>query len=618
MHKQRRIKTKLILLMISCFLFLGNLQIASAETKANTLNDSHLLIFSSLAYVHFNSTDIGKSIQDLKQLKEVHDGVLSDLASVKATSLIDELKNWKLVKTFDDPDQSGIGFSIFRNESTNELVIAYRGTALKEVGDIMADINILLEPGNLDSQQEKMGALNIAAVIAAYPTSKIYITGHSLGGYLAQVMTVLIKERKLESDLVLPKIKEGENVEGINELQQKVLELKDALVKIPYDSNIVRTVTFNAPGSSQSSLRPNYGYKTYGSLVTNHVILSDQIGNLFTHLGSVVYHLPMLKEVVPFKAHSLTRFYKNGRIITSKTSDTLSTEGTFAPASSEVEYKDQIFFIKDVTKEAIYSRPINSANAKKLDTVSSPRFSVYEDWLYYEKNHSLWKMKTDGSKKQMILTPNKKNNYLWPLSYTVGDGQIFINGLPGCKGTDGCGGISKLYQMDTSGTHLKQIGNDSPDSSMYMKDGKLFYLTTQTNTKTYPETVKTYDYKSKKPAIKTLFTLDYLRGFHILDDSIIYKKDETIYKRDLNGKNEQTLFKVGSVSESILEVYKDRIITFDHFYSDRVHVYSLNGKELKSVLLFNFSFMALNTADKIIYTRLKYDGYFEADISITK
>ncbi|MCK5889401.1 MAG: DUF2974 domain-containing protein [Methylococcales bacterium] len=102
--------------------------------------------------------------------------------------------DWQLIESKDR--NSGMQSGVYQHNQTNELVIAFRGTqsckkfsfscSLKESYlDLAADA--LITVGKADEQFEH--AFNYAnEVITRYPDRKITMTGHSLGGSLAQAI----------------------------------------------------------------------------------------------------------------------------------------------------------------------------------------------------------------------------------------------------------------------------------------------------------------------------------------------------------------------------------------------------------------------------------------------
>ena len=137
---------------------------------------------------------------------------------------------------------SGVQAALYRNRLTNEMVIAYRGTDQTE--DLLVDLQIAL--GNI-SQEQLLDAENFYnAVITQYGDSNITITGHSLGGALAQLVGA---------------------------------------------ETGVETVTFNAPGMKNQISGGSYNN------ITNYVNLNDWIGCYGQHAGTTCFYLPLKLSV---------------------------------------------------------------------------------------------------------------------------------------------------------------------------------------------------------------------------------------------------------------------------------------------------------------------------------
>jgi hypothetical protein len=83
---------------------------------------------------------------------------------------------------FHDP-ASGFDAALYRAPD-GTLVLAYRGTEPKELNDWTTDLK---QAAGLQSDQYDEAAYLAHRVQASYPDEKIEITGHSLGGGLAQV-----------------------------------------------------------------------------------------------------------------------------------------------------------------------------------------------------------------------------------------------------------------------------------------------------------------------------------------------------------------------------------------------------------------------------------------------
>ena len=80
--------------------------------------------------------------------------------------------------------ESGLEAMAFLNHKTNELVVAFRGTELSSMEDILADVQIVMQ---LNVNQKKDADIFIKDIKKRYDKKySIIITGHSLGGFHAQ------------------------------------------------------------------------------------------------------------------------------------------------------------------------------------------------------------------------------------------------------------------------------------------------------------------------------------------------------------------------------------------------------------------------------------------------
>ena len=104
-----------------------------------------------------------------------------------------ELQNWEIIKikgqhprsisNTDKIDKSSNGFAavVWKNKSTNEIIIAFRGT--DRLSDLTDDKRIMHyeEPDQVSEARTLYDN-----VLKENSNSKIFLTGHSLGGALAQ------------------------------------------------------------------------------------------------------------------------------------------------------------------------------------------------------------------------------------------------------------------------------------------------------------------------------------------------------------------------------------------------------------------------------------------------
>ncbi len=146
-------------------------------------------------------------------------------------------------------DKTGFGASAYLCKSTNEIIIAYRGTKPNSIGDLQNDLNLATSFTPSQYEFAKTYLKGIQNQLSS-EEHKIFITGHSLGGGLAQLI--------------------------------------GAYAHLP-------TVTFNGVGMDQllnnANLMgevippPNGIFKN----ITNYVIATDVVGNAYEHLGLTIY-----------------------------------------------------------------------------------------------------------------------------------------------------------------------------------------------------------------------------------------------------------------------------------------------------------------------------------------
>ncbi len=121
----------------------------------------------------------------------------SGLANIESANQ-NFLKNWDAVEFFESPTQNPgndygkISAVTFKNDLSRDIVIAYRGTDLGDLMDWVAiDGSYGLKNNTKQDEFAKQYALRIGKAYneGLDPSEQynIYITGHSLGGYLSQI-----------------------------------------------------------------------------------------------------------------------------------------------------------------------------------------------------------------------------------------------------------------------------------------------------------------------------------------------------------------------------------------------------------------------------------------------
>lgn len=141
---------------------------------------------------------------------------------------------------------SGFHATAFRNQATGEIVVSYRGT--DNISRDYEAYRAILGTGPSRQFDQALDFFN--RVKEQNPTSAISLTGHSLGGALAQFVAT-----------------------------------RDSISAAP---RISETVTFGAPGVSASTLGVDPA--TFTGLVTNYVFGNDPVGQILpnSRVGNTV------------------------------------------------------------------------------------------------------------------------------------------------------------------------------------------------------------------------------------------------------------------------------------------------------------------------------------------
>ncbi|ODP26697.1 Mannan endo-1,4-beta-mannosidase [Paenibacillus nuruki] len=156
------------------------------------ITERHNVLVSDLSYVnvqHLLGTNLGGILDD---------NILNRFKDSEAYPDI-ELDGWKIIKAKDSHWYDS-GFGAIALKRGSDIIIAFRGTeaseGIKATNDYLNDAMILLANDNRMAYQAEGF---IASIISNNPHSKIHITGHSLGGFLASVTSYELASLKLTS-----------------------------------------------------------------------------------------------------------------------------------------------------------------------------------------------------------------------------------------------------------------------------------------------------------------------------------------------------------------------------------------------------------------------------------
>ncbi len=236
------------------------------------VGDRDLAIFAALAYED-GSSIIGKMYSASQvQGSEEEKGetyYFLNYASI-AEGGIDEAisDNWVIIDYVNKLSTMDF-FSATTFKCQDNIVISYRGTS--ELGEWIDNIVCY---GLCNYHTEEIHARNYARKIAAaYPKCNIYITGHSLGGYLAQIGTAEL----LENTKITPKRCAYFNGIGINFQDHSGVThlLKNRFMEVTSDINKYFHLT---------DMKHLSEYAKSGNLIS-YEISGDVVSALGTHCG---------------------------------------------------------------------------------------------------------------------------------------------------------------------------------------------------------------------------------------------------------------------------------------------------------------------------------------------
>lgn len=213
-----QIKDIIAILLVSIILTItltGVLGTNETPDENKTVTTRNLAMFASLAYADLEKVNNGNYIRkstNVNSLKFTNTQMVTDkqLKTLTSSTILglmplsrqqedtysylfydlattEEVKDWKIINyaKMRTTLTNGSGlFTAITFQRDNDIVIAYRGTDFDDLGDWMQD----LAYGIVGFTGQETITQNYALKIAeAFPNSNIYITGHSLGGYLAQI-----------------------------------------------------------------------------------------------------------------------------------------------------------------------------------------------------------------------------------------------------------------------------------------------------------------------------------------------------------------------------------------------------------------------------------------------
>lgn len=265
-------------------------------------------MFASLAYANLEeipnyniplSTDINNltfssiDIPTDSQLEEIttnavlfqentYDYLFYGLAS---TTEVSE-KNWKIVnysKITTTFLNSSALFTAMTFQRGNDIVIAYRGTDFDDLAEWGQDIAYGLLGATFQEDATTQYALNVAK---NFPNHNIYVTGHSLGGYLAQIGGAALINNGYGSNIKEIGYFNGMGLFFFSNIENKIIKACGTRSELQDLSKLVNpNSTFYKSQITAKQVLKNW-YNNGGKLVS-YQINGDLVSSLGQHCGDI-------------------------------------------------------------------------------------------------------------------------------------------------------------------------------------------------------------------------------------------------------------------------------------------------------------------------------------------
>ncbi|RIV19182.1 DUF2974 domain-containing protein [Alicyclobacillaceae bacterium I2511] len=260
----------------------------SVSTRKTT--DLDLLFFADLAYGNWDNLT-GDTIAQLAALP-AQSNPFDNRPSLHAVVInlpspqqdLQEEGNWRVIDWQNAVTTTGFYGVAFQNVNTKEIVIAFRGSSNTQ--DYVYDLSTIALHISADGGAQLSQARELVSrVITNHPGAQVLLTGHSLGGWLAERVALDLHEHNLP-------------------------------ISVPYA--FLGAATFNAPGFQNGDYVTNQEWQNnlkglYDGLITNYAITEDVFGDWETPLGSprifMAYTGHFGSALNPLATHRVENFF---------------------------------------------------------------------------------------------------------------------------------------------------------------------------------------------------------------------------------------------------------------------------------------------------------------------
>jgi len=290
------------------------------------ISERKLLKFANLAYLdlykdHSKGSDwslrniIGEDLDAQKQLTNIMEKsqdyqlYYKDSLNQKdyVTRSFDEIMDWSLIELEADTDtSSGFDGMAFVNRDHSQIVIAYRGSETNEFINDWVSTNVGGNFLQFGSQQIIDAQAVYKDAVGQYPNAEVFITGHSLGGWLAQRIAAdaiedptVTKFSKAVTFNAPGFLKPGMVPKSINPIKN--------LYNLLYGTDTAKSYLSNVQWKNRNSA-------DYMNKIDNIYLEQDNIvgDNFQVHLGRDILFMSTTSPFNwgTFKYHAISNFYQ--------------------------------------------------------------------------------------------------------------------------------------------------------------------------------------------------------------------------------------------------------------------------------------------------------------------
>ncbi|MCG3088271.1 DUF5050 domain-containing protein [Sporosarcina cyprini] len=234
----------------------------------------------------------------------------------------------------------------------------------------------------------------------------------------------------------------------------------------------------------------------------------------------------------------------------------LYTEGTVLPARLVWESESRLFN----TNQAMLFSDSKEEGGKNylLDEVTDGEskitsLTVDGDWVYYMKGNALWKVKRNGRDKQELRIEDGKEHLI--MTYLAYQDHLYF--ISKERLADNAS-ADVLMRMDSNGGKLTTLFDDPAEgiiNDIYIRDGQLYFTTTQLKGSSYVTFLHTIDVETG--GLATVMEVSELSSYQIVGDWVYFIENERLFKRKLDGTKKLHLLEDPVVN---FVIYDNRMI----------------------------------------------------------